>query len=37
VTLFLPRGIIGTFNHWRRERRARDSIMTGEAAARPAE
>ena len=23
VTLFLPRGIIGTFDHWRAERRAR--------------
>jgi urea transport system permease protein len=37
VTLFLPRGIIGTFNHWRAERRAKDAAVSAEAAARPAE
>ena len=38
VTLFLPRGIIGTFNHWRAERRAqRRRRVSAEAAARPAE
>lgn len=37
VTLFLPRGIIGTFNHWRAERRAKDDAVSAEAAARPAE
>jgi urea transport system permease protein len=37
VTLFLPRGIIGTFNHWQRERRAKSAAMSADAAARPAE
>lgn len=37
VTLFLPRGIIGTLNHWRAERRAKDDAVSAEAAARPAE
>jgi urea transport system permease protein len=37
VTLFLPRGIIGTFNHWRAERQAKDAAVSAEAAARPAE
>ena len=37
VTLFLPRGIIGTFNHWRAERRARSDAIAGEAATRAAE
>jgi urea transport system permease protein len=37
VTLFLPRGIIGTFDHWRRERRAKDDAVSREAATRAAE
>jgi urea transport system permease protein len=38
VTLFLPRGIIGTYNHWREERRAkREGAVSGEAAPRAAE
>jgi urea transport system permease protein len=38
VTLFLPRGIIGTYNHWRAERRAkREGAVSGEAAPRAAE
>ncbi len=37
VTLFLPRGIIGTFNHWRAERRAKDAAVSAQAAVRPAE
>jgi urea transport system permease protein len=37
VTLFLPRGIIGTASHWWRERKAKDDAVAGDAAARPAE
>jgi urea transport system permease protein len=37
VTLFLPRGIIGTYNHWRAERRAKNDAIAGEAATRAAE
>jgi len=37
VTLFLPRGIIGTLNHWRAERRAKGEAIAGEAATRAAE
>jgi urea transport system permease protein len=42
VTLFLPRGIVGTIGHWGRERRARSAALedgaAGEApATRPAE
>jgi urea transport system permease protein len=38
VTLFLPRGIIGTYNHWRAERRAkREGAVSGEATPRAAE
>ena len=37
VTLFLPRGIVGTIGHWWRERRSRDDAVSGDAAARPAE
>ncbi len=43
VTLFLPRGIIGTFRHWNVERRLRlaaareDGAAVGEPSARPAE
>ncbi|HKY86608.1 MAG TPA: urea ABC transporter permease subunit UrtC [Pseudorhodoplanes sp.] len=37
VTLFLPRGIIGTYNHWRAERRAKGDAVAREAATRAAE
>jgi urea transport system permease protein len=37
VTLFLPRGIIGTYNYWRAERRAKNDAIAGEAATRAAE
>jgi urea transport system permease protein len=41
VTLFLPRGIIGTYNHWRAERRAKEDAkgdtIAREAATRAAE
>jgi urea transport system permease protein len=41
VTLFLPRGIVGTIGHWGRTRRARSAARqngaVGEPAARPAE
>ena len=42
VTLLLPRGVIGTIQHWSAERRAKDGTMPGNAAAelalkRPAE
>jgi len=36
VTLFLPRGIVGTIAHWRNERRARKAGAEGEARAEPA-
>ncbi len=37
VTLFLPRGIIGTFNHWQQERLAKRDAVSSEAATRAAE
>jgi len=37
VTLFMPRGIIGTAGHWWRARRRRESAPAAEPAARPAE
>jgi urea transport system permease protein len=37
VTLFLPRGIIGTYNHWRQERQSKADVAAGEAATRAAE
>src|SRR5215217_2139015 len=41
VTLFLPRGIVGTWRHWRGERRQRadaaDNVAAAQAVARPAE
>jgi urea transport system permease protein len=37
VTLFLPRGIVGTIGHWWRERKAKGEDVAGVAAARPAE
>jgi urea transport system permease protein len=35
VTLFMPRGIVGTFRYWAAERRARSSANTPVAAAAP--
>jgi urea transport system permease protein len=37
VTLFMPRGIVGSVGHWWRERRKRESAPAAEPAARPAE
>ncbi|MBZ0138229.1 MAG: urea ABC transporter permease subunit UrtC [Pseudorhodoplanes sp.] len=37
VTLFLPRGIVGTLAHWRGERQTRAPAPASEPAARPAE
>ena len=37
VTLFLPRGIIGTLNYWRETRAEKKSAMAADALPQPAE